>query len=167
MEMIEPDARRGDAEHVRRAPVEVRVELDLQVVGLLVLVAPGHRRLHRHAGRAEHARANPQRGVVIQEPDLHCVGRRRSFHRLRLEEIGDRLRSLPRLLVETSIELERLRSGPRGACLLAAALRLLRGRRGGPDERDGDGKKDEGPGATTWNHGTKNASTDPRRTGGC
>src|SRR5580765_1085399 len=105
MEMIEANAGCGHTEHVRGSAVEIRIELDLDIFGLITIVAATHRRLD--AAAVVHACADPKRRVVVDKPNLHVIRRRRALDRLGLEKIGDRARPLPGLVVEAAVESNR------------------------------------------------------------
>ena len=101
--MIKAHAGRGDAKHVRRAPIEKGVEFDLQVLGLRTIVATAHGRLNP-AGTPGQPGADIERRVVVGEPHLHPVGLRGAFVRFGLEKIDERLRPLPDRFVETTVD---------------------------------------------------------------
>ena len=146
MKPIDADARRGDAEHVRRAPIVKGVERDLDVLGLFDAVAPAHRRLDRRPRRLVHPRADVQRRRVVDEADLHPLGRRRALHRFLLDEVVDPRRLLPQRLVEPAVHADaclRRRESPsrawaRGGGVLGQRPGRGRERRG---ERDGGGNR--------------------------
>src|SRR5262249_15423318 len=92
----------SDAEHVGRSVVEIRIELNLDVVRLITIVATAHRSLH--AGGAVHTCSDPERGVVIDEPNLQMIGRLRPLNRLTLKEVGAGRRPLPGCVVKPPIE---------------------------------------------------------------
>src|SRR5262245_60878324 len=102
MEMVETNTGGSDAEHVGRPVVEVRIELNLDVVRLITIVATAHRSLD--PGPAVHTRSDPERGVVIDEPNFQMIGRLRSLNRLSLLEISDRYCPLPGFVVKPAIE---------------------------------------------------------------
>ena len=146
MEAVEADAGRGDAEHVGRAPVVKRVERHQDVLGLLGAVAPAHRRLDRRPRRLVHPRADVERRRVVDEADLHPLGRRRALDRLLLDEVVDRRRLFPQRLVEPAVHAHgaftdanrRRVLGARGGGVLGQRPGRGRERRG---ERDGGGNR--------------------------
>ena len=146
MVVVEADAGRGDAEHVGGAPIQVGVELDLEVLGLRAIVAAAHRRLNGDTRTAAHSCPDPERAVVEQEAHLHRIGRRRSLDRLGLQELRNRRGLLPRFLVQPAVEPNR---SPRDACgarLLAAVDRRLLGMQpSGGDANDDQTQKRTSP----------------------
>src|SRR3972149_5233083 len=101
MIVIEADARGGHAKTVRRAPIEVRVERNQQILRLLDFIAPAERRLNSgSAGLAVHAGADEERTIVVDEADLHALGRRRPFVGFLLDKLRERWACAPDLLVD-------------------------------------------------------------------
>ena len=73
------------------------------MLGLVDVVAAAERRLDAPV-LAEHARADIQDVIVVDNAHVHRVGRRRTFGGLLLDEIGDGRRLLPRLVIEPSVD---------------------------------------------------------------
>ena len=109
MEVVEAHSGRRHPERVGGAPVEVGVERDQEIVGLLHVVAPAHGRLHCSAGAARHAGSYVQSLVVVQEAHLGRVRGRCSFHGLLLDQVGYSGSLQPVRLVQAPVH-------PDGAC---------------------------------------------------
>jgi hypothetical protein len=102
---VEAHARRGDAERVRSASIQIRVERDQKVLGLIAFVAPSERRLNRRAG--SQARPHIQRVPVVHELHAHLLSGRRPLGRLFLPERRQRRRGSPALFVQLPVEPDR------------------------------------------------------------
>ena len=133
--MIQPDAGGGNAEHVRGAPIEVGVELDLEVLGLVPVIAATEWRLNRRVRAAPHARAHVERIVIEHEPDFHAAAGRAALDGFFLNERGDRRGGLPGLLVETAVDVNSVSGHAHRARLRAARDDILRGNGQGNGEQ--------------------------------
>ena len=106
---VDAHAGGGHAKDDGGAAIEERVERDEDVLDLIGAVAPPERRLDA-AVAAVHARADIEGVIVVGEPHLHGIGRRRAFGRLFLDEVGDRRRPSARLRRRAGRRRESIRS---------------------------------------------------------
>ena len=117
---------------------------------LIALVPPSHRRLDRRARR--HARADVQRGVVVGEPHLHAIARRRALDRFLLDEVGQRRHVLPGGIVQPSIDANGAIGHAHGVGALPSVLARLReaGRRVQEQNEKNRNQETQGKGQTGY-----------------
>ena len=133
---IEPDAGCAHTEGVRRSPIEEGVERHDDVLRLRShFVAPSQRSLNHPRVTAVHPRAHIEARGVVGEPDVHPFGRRGSFNRFLLKELGDCRRAAPRLVVETTVHSNDISSDRESRRLLSGATDTILGTSGRSEEQ--------------------------------
>ncbi len=95
---------RADAKEVAGAPIVIRVERHLEEVGLTVLIASDHLSGDRPGLAIEHPCADPEIGIVDEDPDLGRLFGGAPFDGDPLDEMRCDVGGEPRLVVEAPIE---------------------------------------------------------------
>ncbi len=98
----------ADAEVETAALVVIRIDEDLEAVGIRALIAPGEPGDDGIGMRVVQPRADVERGVVVGDVDDGALRRDGALGRIALHEARDALRGLPERLPQLAIDRDRL-----------------------------------------------------------
>ena len=123
---IQPHAGCRDREAVGGTPILVAVDRDDEALGVPVVVPPGHDGPDVVRILAVHPSTDVELLAIVGEGHLGALRGRSTLHRLLLDEVGGKSSSLPHLVVQSAIDLDRrFGRNPEGLRRLAHASLAL------------------------------------------